>query len=295
MKLILLCLLSLSFVTLESLDSSEKTNKSIKKFLDKTYAFVPSGTAYLNKNKTSVQSFYISKTEITNREYREFLLDLKTNGDIEQIQICQIDSTKWNTKQGMNAKYVDYYHVHPAYANYPVVNISHEAAKMYCQWLNEKYNKQFGVKGEFNFRLMEKAEYVRAARGDSKSSYSWKSPFLRNSNGQILCNHVQLGAENIHCDQESGNYEVKIIPFEEMNITSYGDVLAPSKSYWPNEFGIYNMNGNAGEMISEFGIAMGGSWRDTGYDVRVESERTYDQANPTTGFRIVMTYVPVEK
>lgn len=289
MKLTLLGLLTVAFISLESVSNSEKTEKSIKKFLDKTYAFVPSGDAYIGENKLSVQSFYVSKTEITNKEFQDFLLDLKTKGELEKFQMYQIDSSKWNTNKSMNAKYAEFYHRHPAYANYPVVNVSHEAAKAYCQWLNEKYDKQFGTTGKFMFRLMQKAELVRAARSDSKYSYSWKNYSLRNAEGQVMCNFTQLGSEDIHRNSENNAFEIIIADRD--NNRSFGDILAQARSYWPNEFGIYNMNGNAAEMIDDVGIAMGGSWRDTGYDVRVESERKYDQANPQTGFRVVMTYV----
>jgi formylglycine-generating enzyme required for sulfatase activity len=258
--------------------------------LDKTYAFVPSGNTYIGENKQSVQSFYISKTEITNSEYQEFLLDLKTNGEKEKLKLCQIDSLKWNSPNSSHDAYVTHYHRHQAYASYPVINISHEAAKAYCQWLNEMCDKQFGVKDRFKFRLMEKAEYVRAARSDSQFSYSWKNYSLRNAQGQVMCNFTQLGSEDIHRNSDNGNYEI-IIADRDFN-AAFGDVLAPSKSYWPNEFGIYNLNGNAAEMIAEKGVAMGGSWKNTGYDVRVESEQNYTEPNPWTGFRVVMTYVP---
>lgn len=288
MKSILLFALSISFVLLESGISTEKTDKSIKKFLDKTFAFVPSGKAYVQNSEISVQSFYISKTEVTNSEYQAFLTDLKLKGERKKLQICFIDSSKWNSPNSFHEPYATHYHSHIAYAAYPVVNISHEGAKMYCVWLNEKYDKQFGTNGKFKFRLMEKAEYVRASRSDSQSSYSWKNSSLHNAQGQTMCNFTQLGSEDIHRNEESGKFEIKFAD-REFN-AEFSDILAPSKSYWPNEFGIYNMNGNAAEMISEFGIAMGGSWKDPGYDVRVESERKYDQANPTTGFRVVMTY-----
>ena len=73
------------------------------------------------------------------------------------------------------------------------------------------------------------------------------------------------------------------------------DIVAPSESYWPNEYGIYNLNGNVAEMIAEDGIAVGGSWQNTGYDVRIESKNTYTNPNPLTGFRVVMTFIPTEK
>jgi formylglycine-generating enzyme required for sulfatase activity len=74
----------------------------------------------------------------------------------------------------------------------------------------------------------------------------------------------------------------------------YSDVTAPVKSYWPNAFGVYNLNGNVAEMIAEKGIALGGSWRDTGYDVRSSSETTYKEPSPSIGFRMVLTVEPLK-
>jgi formylglycine-generating enzyme required for sulfatase activity len=263
---------------------------SLKQALTASYKFIPSGNVMMNGDTISVQAFYIYEKEITNLDYREFLLDLKNNGEFEKLKIAQVDSMKWNMSTGENAAYVKYYHSHPAYNEYPVINISHEAAGLYCKWLGEKYDKKYGVKGRFLFRLMEKAEYIRACRGDSDATYAWGSHSLHNNKGQPMCNFTRLSAEHIHLNFEKKAYEIKVDKNTSTMATGV-DVLATSKSYWPNIFKVYNLNGNAAEMIAQKGIAVGGSWRDPGYDVRVESERTYDGPNPLTGFRVVITSV----
>ena len=75
------------------------------------------------------------------------------------------------------------------------------------------------------------------------------------------------------------------------SIGDNADVLAPSKSYWPNDFGIYNMNGNASEMISDGEFVVGGDWRSPGYDIRNESIKAYNGPSPEIGFRIVASYI----
>lgn len=50
------------------------------------------------------------------------------------------------------------------------------------------------------------------------------------------------------------------------------------------------MNGNAAEWVDEVGLAVGGSWYDTGYDVRNESLRQYNQPDPRVGFRIKLEF-----
>ena len=49
------------------------------------------------------------------------------------------------------------------------------------------------------------------------------------------------------------------------------------------------MSGNVAELVSDGAEAMGGSWNDTGYDVRVESEQPATQPKSTIGFRMVAT------
>lgn len=263
---------------------------SMKKTLTKSFVYISSGTIHLNNDTLSVQAFYILDKEVTNSDYQEFLNDLKRNGEDEKLRIANIDTAKWNLISGSNEAFAKYYHSHEAYKDYPVVNISHEGATLYCKWLGEKYDQKHGTKGRFIFRLMEKAEYIRACRGESDATYSWGTPYLHNAKGQPMCNFTRLSSEHIHRNTEKKNYEIKVDKIASSIFTGVY-VLAPSKSYWPNLFKVYNLNGNAAEMISQKGIAMGGSWQEPGYDVRVESERSYDGPNPLTGFRVVITSV----
>ena len=293
MKTRLLPFFLLAILALESYTPSNKKSFDLKKYLTKAFVFVPSGVAIVNGDSVSVQAFYISKGEVTNSNYREFLSDLKSKGDLESLKIAAIDSLGWNKLNFSNQAYVDYYHNHPAYNDYPIVNISYEAAQLYCKWLGEQYDQQSGTTGKFKFRLMEKAEFIRAARGDSEASYAWESNSLRNSDGQIQCNFTQLGSEDIHRNAETGKLEIIVAPRDFLD-NGFTDILAPSVSYWANQFKVYNLNGNAAEMIAEKGIAMGGSWHNTGYDVRIESQSSYTQGNPMTGFRVVITALETE-
>lgn len=294
MKTRLLPIFLLTILALESYTLSDKKSFDLKKQLTKSFVLVPSGLVFVNGDSVSVQSFYIYNKEVTNLNYKEFLFDLKSRGELDLLKIAMIDTAKWKTVMSSSEAYATYYHSHTAYNEFPVVNITHEAAKLYCKWLGEKYDQKSGTKGKFNFRLMEKAEYIRASRGDSELSYAWKTNALRNEKGQILCNFTQIGSEDIHKNSETGKYEIIMAPRSYLS-NSFSDLLAPSESYWENEFKIYNLNGNAAEMIAEKGVAMGGSWRNTGYDVRVESEQKYEGANPMTGFRMVITYAPIQK
>jgi formylglycine-generating enzyme required for sulfatase activity len=259
------------------------------KQLSNLCAFIPSGKAKLGEHFTSVQSFIMFKTEVTNYQYQEFLTDLKANGTQEKLQIAQIDSCNWNTSDGKNETMSKYYHQHPAYQNHPVVNISYEAALLYCDWLTQKMQKTGTISSEQHFRLPTKAEFIRATRGDNHNQiYSWPNSTLFNEKGKDQCNYFKINAENIHYNSEANQYELK-----DINLTyKYKSYTTNAKSFTPNEFEIYNLNGNVSEMIAEKGIALGGNYASTGYDVRNESQISFESSSNKVGFRPVLTFLP---
>jgi formylglycine-generating enzyme required for sulfatase activity len=88
---------------------------------------------------------------------------------------------------------------------------------------------------------------------------------------------------------------VEKVSYDHIGVTGdFADITAPVKSYWPNGYGLYNVNGNVAEMIADKEIVAGGSWNDPGYDVRNESVKPYKGAARNVGFRIVATVVPAE-
>ncbi len=287
---------------LVSLSTVKKPSaKNAQKVLKGFCSYVPSGKALIFEDSVSVQGFYMSQTEITNMQYAEFLYDLKKNDKHKEYEIAQIDTAKWNTAFSweMN-KYSQYYHSHPAYRNFPVVNVSKEGAELFCAWLSEKYDSISGGELKLKFRLPTHEEWIYAAKGGLElSTYGWGGPYLRNSKGQSLANYTRIGAENVHYNLEKGEYEIVFTQHSGRTIATTlgdgGDVTAPAKSYWPNGYYLYNLNGNVSEMVADKNIIVGGDWRSPGYDIRNYSYKEYTGANPITGFRVVASYVDTEK
>lgn len=272
--------------------STKKGIKIAKKSLEQFAGFVPSGSITFQEQTLSVQAFYMSKTEITNFQYREFLDDLSAKGATEKLKIAIYDSVLWRGKSGNHASMVKYYHSHPAYDNYPVVNITKEGAELYSQWLSEQYRDLSNGEMIVEFRLPTHAEWLRAAKADMENSpYTWGGPFLENKNGCKLANFLALGSENITRDPETGELIVTTTYTPQQMTTKNYDITAPAKSYTANEFGMYCMNGNVAELVSDKEIVAGGSWNSPGYDVRNESTAEYQGAAPTVGFRVVATYL----
>ncbi len=278
---------------LASFTTSKKTGlKHAKKTLDGFCSYIPSGNSLIDGDTISIQSFYMSSSEITNLQYNEFLTDLRNNDDLESYNIAKIDSTGWT--KNTNFTYLEpmenMYHLHPAYDNYPVVNVSKEGAELYCNWLSEKYDSLSNGEMTLKFRIPTRAEWIRAASGNNLGAiYSWGGPYLRNDKGCTLANFLRMGSENISRNPETGKMEVVkaayLTPFDESLL------VAPTKSYFPNDFGLYNMNGNVSEMVSDGNIAVGGDWYSPGYDIRNSSVKEIDGPEPTVGFRVVATFL----
>ena len=208
-----------------------------------------------------------------------------------------------------NEPMFDTYFWHPAYGEYPVVGIDWEQASAFCNWRSDLRAAQlngYQQKYETDFRLPTEAEWEYAARGGVEhNAYPWGGPYSRNSKGCFLANFKPV----------RGNYIADGYAF-----------TSPTISYWPNDFGLYNMAGNVSEWTStpfepsatmfvhdmnpfytfdaaddahpmmKRKVLKGGSWKDVGAFLQVAS-RDYeyqDTAKSYVGFRCVKTYAGVE-
>ncbi|HBG70560.1 MAG: hypothetical protein A2W93_06125 [Bacteroidetes bacterium GWF2_43_63] len=258
------------------------------------FVFVPMGTTTVGSDTVSVQAFFMAKTEVTNKDYREYLVDLKASGDMEAYNKALPDTLQWRDKLAYNEPYVEFYFRHPAYNDYPVVNISRTQAELYCVWLTKKMREAYGENIN-DARLPYREEWVMAARGGLNGcDYPWPGESFVDKDG-LRCNFFHLGSENIHYNDTTGNYEVIRNTHYAGILHDAADITAPAQSYKPNGYGLYNMSGNVAEMVQQNGIAAGGSWRSPGYDVRVESIQKFDGPCTTVGFRPVITYTGSSK
>jgi formylglycine-generating enzyme required for sulfatase activity len=223
----------------------------------------------------------MSAFEVTNDQYTTFLMHLAQANQTAKYALVQVDTAQWMNLKSSGEPFMKYYHKHPAYRPYPVVNVSHTGAELYCEWLTQQYNADKARKfKKVKFCLPTKDQWIMAAKGGIEEAiYPWEGNELRNRKGLMLCNFVR----------EAG---------DTMGVAGYlndnADLMAPSKSYWPNKFGLYNMSGNVAEMIAEKGKTMGGSWLDEAEAMKIESVgkySTYDTPQPTIGFRYAMIVV----
>jgi formylglycine-generating enzyme required for sulfatase activity len=227
----------------------------------------------LEKRMAKIDStLYADKFEITNYEYQEFLLWAKnTAPDI--YKESKVDTAAWNMLKGMEL-IRENYHSHENFAQYPVVNISFDAANYFCKWLTDVYNASPKKKFQkVTFRLPTELEWEKAAKGGQKDSivyYAWKGIDVTDKHNNYLCNFQDFTSVK---GGESADHYI---------------ITAPVNSYPPNGYGLYNMCGNAAEMINEEGITKGGSWDSKREYLRISYSEYYTKVQPYIGFRVFM-------
>lgn len=250
---------------------------AVPKAVRKQYLEVPAGEAVIAGERKQVNAFFLSRTEVSNLEYREFIADLKRTGDDKALVAALPDTAQWVTTFAFCEPFRLHYFSHPAYSNYPVVNVGQQAAVAYCSWLERKLNALAPEGTSYSVRLPSHAEWVRSAQGTKgPSAYAWGGPYTRNSKGCFLANYRA----------ERGDTLGVAARFHDN-----ADITAPVTSYFPNELGLYCMNGNVAEWLQEPDLAAGGSWRDVCADIRNESVATVSGPAPTVGFRPLVEVV----
>lgn len=225
-------------------------------------------------------NLYASPYEVTNIEYREFLNALLASHQDELYRKSVYDSTLWNTKfeTTNNNPLAAYYHSNNVYDNYPIVNISLEAANSYCNWLTSTYNNN--PKRKFKkvlFRLPTEKEWIQLANPLPNQKLPW------NGNQEFIYINKQQKyyCANLICIDSLGN----------RNYTIDGGFLTTIVGHYkPNKIGIYDVIGNVCEMTSE-GKLKGGSYNNTIEESYTDKTQNYTLPDPRVGFRIVMEVI----
>jgi len=235
-------------------------------------------------------TLYASKFEMYNGLYLIFEKSLQTSGKTDLLSITKVDTTNWTSNFPSNEPFVEFYYSSPAYKDFPLVNISYEAAVIFCQWLTDEYNA--APKKMFKkvlFRLPSPEEWEMAARaGHATDLYSWGNKLIVNNRN--MCNYKKIGDEYIKYDSLTKKYVLDYPTASENKISplNVDFITAPVLSYEANDYGLYNVCGNVAEMTNIKGLACGGGWKSAGGDVTLSSRSYFSGTSNETGFRFFM-------
>lgn len=224
----------------------------------------------------------VQKTEITNWAYRTFLTDLAIQNEREKYELAKPNLDLWiQLPFGMANQLREHYFSHPAFDQYPVLTISRKGAELYCEWLSNELQKMANDKKTSTFlvRLPSREEWIKVASNNGAlSPYPWNGIYLRDYRGLYLANLNTWNSEPYHTEEDGGMYSV------------------PVTYYSTNALGLYNMSGNAAEMVyedlkSKIPGTAGGSWMSSPEEIKIHAPDPYAgiiEPSPYIGFRIVM-------
>jgi len=280
-------------------DTSEYPDEYYAEIMDTMY--LPMEESYNGQRTWDVSKFKFQYKYMdiqTAAKYREL-----SRSDViltEEVEVYP-DTTVWirDFSYSYNEPMHNDYFWHDAYSKYPVVGVSWEQAKAFCQWrtlYKNSYQKSRKRQHVNSFRLPSEAEWEYAARGGLQgATFPWGGPYAKNDRGCFMANFKPL----------RGDYAADMALY-----------TVEAKSFEPNDYNLYNMAGNVSEWVhssydpssyeytasfnpdvndeeNERKVVRGGSWKDVAYFLQVSS-RDYeysDSARSYIGFRTVQDYM----
>lgn len=261
----------------------------------------PPGTVQIN------DTLYIDQTEVANIHWREYWFYLDRFDSANSYKALP-DTLVWNTigqivdtqkisdtliiTSTSDNPLTEYYIRHPMFNSYPVVGISHEQVVEYCKWrtyvANQgDYFRENKIKDYRNhlqdtfpiryfYRLPTKEEWEMIAKGnlnEQEFPYGYKDVYYEWKNKQSKMFNC------IFPDDKPNTYDPH---------TWYDQIYTVHcKAGFPNSYGTYNMIGNLTEMVSEKGVAKGGSFVDKLDSCKISIDKYYDGPQAWLGFRCV--------
>lgn len=96
----------------------------------------------------TVSSFYMDETEVSNKQYGEFVYWMKRAYGEEypkMVTAIMPDTAAWRDKLAWRESFVELYFQSPSYQDYPVVGVSWEQAQAFCVWRTDRVNEKILV------------------------------------------------------------------------------------------------------------------------------------------------------
>lgn len=248
----------------------------------------------------TVATFAIAETEVTRAQYAAFVKDTQraaTGGCFTY----GFSSFRDETVMDMNASWRN-----PGFEQtpeHPVVCISWQDASDYAAWLARKTGRPY--------RLPSEAEWEYAARAGTTTTFFWGNDeelgcAYANGGDPTLLRALPQLHEEIAYSLREGDAGARFV-----KCTDGSAFTSPARRYRANAFGLYDIIGNAWELVEdcwrealptdglahvdgnacEFRRSRGGSWDDFPEELRSarRSRVKPDVRRNDTGFRLALT------
>lgn len=305
------------FIVTSFISKSKKPMKFMPQ--PKGFVYIPSGTC----NNLSFKGFWMSETEVTNQQYSLFLKDLLDSGKNDLFKLAYPDTLMMKSKQWIGVYNINYF-TNPYFKNHPVVCVTPFQVNLYSKWLTQKCRSQYPEQEFPEFRLPDLFEWQYAAlafKCYNNQYFTWNGEYINNSLGCPLANFFQIDQKFILGFNDSpylsNNQVIKyykdyyLMHSNELEKTNNLKTLFYTKkrkyilkalpmwadSYFPNDYGVYNLCGNVAEMVMYDSLkvgCVGGSYQTTGAYLRLDWLLDHHQKDSLpqidVGFRLIIDY-----
>lgn len=270
------------------------------------YTKIPAFKTVYAGEPVVLDGFSIRNVGITNLEYKAFLADLLAQNRDEEYLICEVRTGNWK-KQGYPNLANDYFQ-DKTYNDFPVVNISYDAAKIFCNWLSREtkaYIQQNNLKlKDLQIRLPYDEEWVFAAReGYAKIAFEkGYNTIYDEAVGLVnrsFTNRVELvkkHAESV--DTLYSYYATNRYGWPEKEITDFFATgigycnAEPLDTIYPERMKVLGKFGHVSEIVPQKTSnklwLSGLSWKNKEEYQKLEQEFKASASSPFVGFRIVV-------
>ncbi len=257
--------------------------------------------------RTTVSSFYMDETEVSNIDYREYLhwlsrVYVSYPGVLKQ---ALPDSLVWREELAFNEPLVETYFRHPSYDQYPVVGVNWEQAGRYAEWRTDRVNEMILIERgilnpspdqkdseSFNKKAYLAGQYTGSVKKNLPDLRTGGERAVSFEDGILLPDYIlpteamwEYAALALKGNQPTSEDEViterRIYPWNgntaryKKHDKNQGDIQAnfkrgrgdymgmagalndnasipgPVRSFFPNDFGLYNMAGNVSEWVND--------------------------------------------
>jgi formylglycine-generating enzyme required for sulfatase activity len=291
--------------------------------LDRKGKNAPYGFLWIEKGKLAVKQSEVSVDQylgfleaITKDSTSDYVVSMKpsresalypfmdTSKTIAQVEDMNTKEINWLNEEKMvsaaqamtQEKKVDYDSYFNPY-KMPVTGISYEQALQYAKWctlhmnndLYENSKTPANIKQVTVFRLPTPTEFESILRNGMESCTLKDTARCTKLKAELRSGKNEKGCALCNCAGKDTCMQNKKI------MAIFGmEALYPIYSFNPLWNGVYNMMGNAAEMTSEKGTAMGGSYKQTAKDCCPGSVQKYSGPEKWLGLRLVAEVVNID-